>query len=165
MMPTESRTSPRRIQAKQRQKDALELRLAGASLALIAERLGFKGAQGAQYAIESSLKYTLEPAATALRQLDTQRLERLLFAVWPQAIRGDLGAIDRALRILSQRARLLGLEQPMITINQDNRTQQVTFQVVYDQPPGEKAAFPAGLDATLSLEDGSNSPNGHSNPS
>ncbi|WP_063899034.1 hypothetical protein [Mycolicibacterium chlorophenolicum] len=38
-----------------------------------------------------------------------ERLEQMLRAVWPQAIRGDLTAVRVALRILAQEARFHGL--------------------------------------------------------
>jgi hypothetical protein len=44
--------------------------------------------------------------------LELMRLERLHAAVWPQAIRGDVNAVDRVLRIMERRARLLGLDAP-----------------------------------------------------
>jgi hypothetical protein len=56
-------------------------------------------------------------------------------------------------------------EPPAPIVNQDNRTQIVTFQVVYDQPPDEKPTLLTDMDAPLPLEDGSNSSNGHNNSS
>jgi hypothetical protein len=50
--------------------------------------------------------------AAELRQLEQQRLDVLLAACWPTAVKGDMQAIDRALRIAERRARLLGLDAP-----------------------------------------------------
>lgn len=44
------------------------------------------------------------------RELESQRLDRMIGAVWRQATAGDLAAVDRVLRILERRARLLGLD-------------------------------------------------------
>ena len=33
-------------------------------------------------------------------------------AIWPAALAGDLFAIDRVLKVMSRRAKLLGLDQP-----------------------------------------------------
>ena len=45
--------------------------------------------------------------------IDLQRLDRLLQAAYPLAITGNLQAIDRVLKILERRARLLGTEGPI----------------------------------------------------
>ncbi len=137
-MPGESLTSPRRIAAKERQRQALELRIAGVTFAAIADRLGYATAYGAYLAVDAALKATLRPAADALRELDTERLDKLQLAVWPAALRGDLAAIDRCLKILAQRARLLGLDlgaehtpaQPLLP-----GQREVTMRIVYDAPP------------------------------
>ena len=57
---------------------------------------------------------------------------------------------------LDSLAKHLGLfpEPPAPVINQDNRTQIVTFQVVYDPPPPAPAPLPDGIDSVGS--------NGHS---
>ena len=62
----ESRHSPRRFRAAERQQEALGLRIAGASYAQIAEQLGYRGPQGAKAAIDAVLlKTAREPAATS----------------------------------------------------------------------------------------------------
>jgi hypothetical protein len=40
------------------------------------------------------------------------RLDRLLAAIWNQAIEGDGESIDRCLRIMKRRSELLGLDAP-----------------------------------------------------
>ncbi len=44
--------------------------------------------------------------------LDLDRLECLIAAVWPEATRGNLPAVDRVTRLLERKARLLGLDAP-----------------------------------------------------
>ncbi|MGW7579783.1 hypothetical protein ACWGKU_20355 [Kitasatospora sp. NPDC054768] len=52
----------------------------------------------------------------ALRVLEDARLDRLFLVAYRRAVRdGELQAIDRALRIMDRRARLLGLDQPART--------------------------------------------------
>jgi hypothetical protein len=36
----------------------------------------------------------------------------MLLALWPQVLKGNQGAIDRALRVMERRAKLLGLDAP-----------------------------------------------------
>ena len=107
---TESRTSPRRIEAVGRQRQALELRKAGATFHAIAEALGFAHATGAQAAVETALRKTLQEPADECRLLDLERLDTMLLSIWPNVRRGELGAIDRALKVLERRATLLGYD-------------------------------------------------------
>lgn len=95
-----------------KERQALELRLAGARFEDIAVRVGYADKSGAQRAVTRALTSTLQPAADELREVEASRLDRLLLSVWQQALAGDLKAVDRALRILDQRARLLGLNLP-----------------------------------------------------
>lgn len=49
-----------------------------------------------------------------LRALEADRLDRLFFVAYKKAVRDqDLAAIDRTLRIMERRARLLGLDMPV----------------------------------------------------
>lgn len=108
----ESPASPRRINVAEKQRQALELRKAGASYAMIAERLGYENKGSAYRAVMTALDRTLREPADELRELEVARLDALLLALWPQATRGDLGAIDRVLRLMERRAKLLGLDAP-----------------------------------------------------
>jgi hypothetical protein len=55
-----------------------------------------------------------EEKADELRALENQRLDKLFFVAYRQAVKdGHLPAIDRALRIMERRARLLGLDRPV----------------------------------------------------
>jgi len=102
-----------RIETAERERKALELRKAGATFDQIAEQCGYADKSGAFYAIKRALSDIVPPAVEELRTLDSERLDRLLLSVWKQALDGDLKAVDRALRILDQRARLLGLNAPV----------------------------------------------------
>ncbi len=137
-MPGESLSSPRRIAAKFRQQQALELRLAGVTFQTIADRLGYATRDGAHKAISAALQATIQQPADELRAVDVERLDKLTQAVWIRAIGGDLQAIDRCLKILAQRARLLGLDlgaehAPAQTLLPGQR--EVTMRIVYDDPP------------------------------
>jgi len=47
-----------------------------------------------------------------LRALELLRLDELLNALWDTAIAGDLKAVDRVLKVMERRAKLLGLDAP-----------------------------------------------------
>lgn len=109
-----SPTSHRRTEAAERRKQAMALRIAGASFAQIGERLGVS-AQAAHKMIVVSLaeiaKQTAE-SAEQLRAIELQRLDALQASLWPDAMRGDEQKVDRVLKIMAQRAKLLGLNAP-----------------------------------------------------
>lgn len=125
----ESKSSPRRIRAKERQKQALELRLAGVTFEAIAEAVGFRSKQAAHDSVTRALRGLPEAAAKDLRELDLKRLDAMYQRIWPFVIAPTVKmmpspsgpqmlvwdearflAVDRCLRILAQRARLLGLD-------------------------------------------------------
>ncbi len=73
--------------------------------------------------VGTALDKTLQEPAENLRQLELERLDAMLTAIWPQALNGYLGAIDRVLKIIERRSKLLGLENA----GQDNEVQTVAW--------------------------------------
>ncbi len=110
----DSQSSKRRSQAAEREKLAFALRVAGMTYAQIAERLGVTTA-GAYKMVKRVLERTrkeTDEAADELRRLEVERLDALLLTLWKSATSGNLGAVDRVLRVMERRARLLGLDAP-----------------------------------------------------
>jgi hypothetical protein len=100
--------------AAERRVQALQLRMAGASYRAIGSRLGVSEAQ-AHRDVHAELTRLAEKAADAAEQVRTLELERLdamLLALWPQAKQANQGAIDRVLRLMERRAKLLGIDAP-----------------------------------------------------
>jgi len=109
-----SKVDNRIVRGRQREIESLELRKAGLTYRQIGERLGITE-QGAHAAVMRALRRLNEritEAAEEVRRLELERLDRLLLALWPQAAKGNQGAVDRVLRIMERRARLLGLDAP-----------------------------------------------------
>ncbi len=79
----------------------------------IAEQVGYQGPSGAFQAVESALKKTISEPSDALRQLELERLDTLQMAAWPLAVGGQVGAIERVLKVIERRAKLLGLDHPI----------------------------------------------------
>ncbi len=98
----------RRIKALDRHLQALELRRAGATYQAIADQLGYAHAKGAHKAVASALKATLREPADDVRELEVQRLDAALLAIWRRVTAGDYQAIDRLLGIINSRAKLTG---------------------------------------------------------
>jgi hypothetical protein len=106
------RSQTKSVMAHERHLRALELRKAGATYRVIAEQLGYADPKGAHKAVASALKATLREPAAELRELELTRLDAMLLALWPEVSAGGEKAVDRALKIMERRARLLGLDAP-----------------------------------------------------
>lgn len=106
------RTSGLAITAAERQAQALEYRKMGWTHAHIAKHLGYASQSGAQKAVETALRRTIQEPADALRTLELERLDVLMSGVWPRASIGDPRSIVAALNIMRRRAALLGLDAP-----------------------------------------------------
>lgn len=107
--------SPATLKARQREKQAFDLRLAGATFADIADQLDYRWPSSAHHAVMRYLKRLGPPdEAKDMRKLQVQRLRRLLLAVWNRATRSpaDDKAQQRALNILKEISALLGLYVP-----------------------------------------------------
>lgn len=70
-------------------------------------------------------------SADALRDLQDERLNRLMAGLWNSAAQGDVAAVDRVLKIMERQARLHGLDAPTRTevTGADGGAVQVGVQV------------------------------------
>lgn len=98
------------LNARRREKLALELRMAGQDFDSIAQQCGYAGKQGAHAAYQRALRAIPAAAADEARRLECARMDALLTTYWPKAMGGDGWSCDRVLRISERRARLLGLD-------------------------------------------------------
>ena len=92
----------------------LHLRMAGYSHREIAAQLGIAPSSAykrVRHALDEVNKHNLD-TAEQLRALELLRLDELLSALWDTAIAGDLKAVDRVLKVMERRAKLLGLDAP-----------------------------------------------------
>jgi cysteine synthase len=79
--------------------------------------------------------------AQELREVELQRLDRLLAVVGPMAESGDLQAVDRVLRIQERRAAYLGLDAPKAQlVAVDARPDTVRALMALVQPDANKRA-------------------------
>jgi hypothetical protein len=58
------------------------------------------------------LQKTVQLHAEELRSMELERLRSLQVSLWSRAKEGDLGAVDRILKIMERRAKLTGLDSP-----------------------------------------------------
>ena len=100
--------------ALSRERQALELRMAGKGYQAIGDALGIT-APGAADAVRRAIaKLEAETAEKAeeVRRLELDRLDAMLEGLWEKAKDGDPQAIDRVLRIQERRAKYLGIDAP-----------------------------------------------------
>lgn len=99
----------------ERRKKAIALKLAGLDYQSIADQLGYSDRAAAYVDIDRALKKNLAEEAEQvelLRHVAVQQLNRLQAAVWPKAVKGDTRAAETALRVITQRCKLQGIEAP-----------------------------------------------------
>lgn len=105
---------PDSVVSHENEEKALELRRAGASYRDIARTMGVS-VSIAHKLVTRGMKRLVarcEEKAEDIRSMELDRLDKLQLAVWPQAAKGQLQAVDRMLKIMDQRAKLLGTYAP-----------------------------------------------------
>ena len=95
--------------AQWRKARAVELAVAGASYGAIAAEVGYSHRGTAYKAVHKALAERITEGVEQLRRLEAARLDALQAALWPQAMVGDTAAVNAVLRIIEQRARVLGI--------------------------------------------------------
>ncbi|MCZ2098123.1 MAG: hypothetical protein LC121_18010 [Anaerolineae bacterium] len=139
----ESATSPRRIEAVERQAQALQLRKQGMNYDEIAQALGYADRSGAYVAVRSALSSILEPAVEELRDVEGEALNVAQEAIWQKVVKGDLSAVNTFLRISERRARLFGLDKPVPqTLRADLDLFRHGIEITYTAPNGEAIDAP-----------------------
>lgn len=120
--PAKGRRERNMADAMERRRQALELRKAGMTYQVIADKLGYRNRNGAWKSIKSALRDIPAEAAHEVKAIELERLDTLLKSIWSGALSGSLGAVDRAIRIMERRARLLGLDAtPQVDVHHDWR--------------------------------------------
>lgn len=109
-------TDPSTLTAEERRQLAVELRKQGQDYQTIGTMLGVTR-QAAHKMVKKALDKiratTMEDAQTII-DLEAQRLDSLLIPMYGEAVKmePDYFAVDRVLKIMERRARLLGLDKP-----------------------------------------------------
>lgn len=111
---------------------ALELRRQGLTYREIAERIDC-AVPTAYKAVRRALAYGFTEPAEHVRQLETERLDKLQAVHWRNAIDGDTKSTEIVLRIMERRARLLGLDAPTrtnVTVSLDQQQAHLIVDVI-----------------------------------
>jgi hypothetical protein len=115
MAHTKKKSSDERgILSKERHTKALELRKSGHSYAVIGKAMGVSAQRAHAMVMKelAEINETLAEAREATRQMELERLDRMLAALEQGITDGESDAITTALRISAQRCKLLGLDAP-----------------------------------------------------
>ena len=140
-----SRKRGRTIAGYEKDQRALELRKEGHSYESISEQLGYSTRSASYKAVMRRLREVDRPAVSMLRELEVQRLDAMLYAVWDNVLQGDTNAVTTALRISERRSRLLGLDAPH-TVEARTRIDVLSWnQAIRDFIEIHKEVFGDGL--------------------
>ena len=104
-------SATQRVTVSERRTKAVRLAASGMDYTQIAQRLGYHYRSGAFKAIRGALAAQQAEAVDELRALEIERLDALQRSCWDSAIAGDIPAVDRCLKVIAARVRLLGLDQ------------------------------------------------------
>ncbi len=108
-----TKTTPAEFARAERDAIILDMRLKGMATREISEELAKQGVKLSQSAVwralDKRLLQTVRPGAEALRELELQRLDKLMTSVWQVAVLGDTQAIMVCLKLIEARAKLQGL--------------------------------------------------------
>jgi len=113
----QSKTCHIRIRAAEVDQKATELRLAGWSYRAIGAELGVSGKTAYKAVTRSLARTRAETAESAelLRQIEQERLERLISAADNKAQNGDISAIEVVRKLSESLRKLNGLDAPAKT--------------------------------------------------
>jgi uncharacterized protein (DUF1778 family) len=141
-----NRTNARKAESLERQKKALELRRMGLGYIEIGEQIGISKSQAQRLvarAMEES-RLQIDESAADLKAEELSRLDGMLRAVWPQARKGSLQAVDRVLKIGERRAKLLGLDAPVKLIGDPENPIQHDHKHVHELTDEDLARIAGG---------------------
>lgn len=134
------KTSPIKLTAAERERRAVQMRIAGADYQSIADALGMVKS-GAYKAVKRALDRTRQETAESseeLRIVEAHRLERLIMAAMPQAINGEVQSIEVVRKLSESLRRLHGLDAPEKTdITSNGQTLTWKDFIGNSEPSGE----------------------------
>lgn len=97
--------------ARLKRARAVELVAEGLSYSEVANRVGFSHRGSAFRAVSKALAEREIEGVDGLRAVELARLDHLQAALWEKAMAGDSRTVASVVRIIDQRARLLGLRR------------------------------------------------------
>jgi hypothetical protein len=96
----------------ERKLTALRLRAAGKPMSEIAAAVGANSCQAAYALIRRAYREVVLPEFEHYKNLEIARLDGYLESLQPAVAKGDIAAIQTALKVAERRSKLLGLDEP-----------------------------------------------------
>ena len=84
-----TKANKKSIEVREKDRQALELRKAGASYEVIAKQLGYADSSGAYKSIQRSMKSIIAEPTEELRTVEYERLNQMLLILWEECNRGN----------------------------------------------------------------------------
>ena len=106
-----------------RRAQAIELRRSGADVESIARKLGYNTIAACEQDIGRAYTQVMRTSTEEARALDLLRIDRMIQSVWPDARDGALTAVDRVVKLIDMRAKLIGTYAPV-------QVEQVTMDAI-----------------------------------
>jgi len=105
---------PDAILDTQKKMQIMQLRVAGWAIWQIAEHLKLEANSIHNHIFDqlASWRDMTQEMSNELRELELQRLDEFLRALWPKIQQGNAKSIETALKVSERRAKLLGLDSP-----------------------------------------------------
>ncbi|MTE20300.1 hypothetical protein F0L17_14515 [Streptomyces sp. TRM43335] len=104
-----------RAATAERRSKAIAMRIGGADWQTIADALDYSDRAAAHKDVTRALEANRKAEAAQveeMRDIETQRLDRLQAAFWPKALKGDTKAAEIVRRCIMDRAKLQGTTTP-----------------------------------------------------
>jgi hypothetical protein len=93
-----------------KEQKVVTLRREGLTWEQIAAEVGYSSPSGASDAYYRASSRVVRDDIETIRQLENDRLDILFHSVWQKAIDGDHKAVETCLKVMTRRAKLLGLD-------------------------------------------------------
>lgn len=112
-MAANTHNTRQKLDRRERMRIALDLRKQGHTYEQIAadKRINYASRGDAYKLVQDAIKEITREPAQAVLTLELERLDALLVAMMPLALKGDEKAALRVLNIMDRRARFLGLDK------------------------------------------------------
>jgi DNA-binding CsgD family transcriptional regulator len=123
-----SKARARRIQTVQNQEKAVELRKRGLTYRAIAQQLGMSAPAVHKAVLKAmrAVRVKQDQDAEIVKTMELENLDRLQLAAWPGAMEGNHLLIDKILKVMERRAKLMGLDAPTKVAATDRQGEDLT---------------------------------------
>jgi len=109
-----NKTGKRTVTAEEKRRQALDLRRMGCTYQEIADQVGVSRGYACKLVTQAltRIQHETNEIAENVRTLELTRLDNLFRHAYQAVLEGEISAIDKCVRIMDRRAKLLGLDAP-----------------------------------------------------